>query len=260
MSITGAGGLLWFRDDRGDIAVITGKESKFLSDIVHDIENVPLEELQQVRESNLLAAKNAFKKNASQIEKSLGMEIKFDTPVKVAEDLYKCNYRFLPQSFKRGISKGKIESGEEPKDTVRREIIEELGMDFGQSHMIDLGRCANYQMYSLDIKVYMSRRTINEIIEEVQSRISSRKHIKYGELFDVSIKSLDQVIESVRNNEFNYASALAITKFVQIHGSERQKSRIESRVTPTAQGIKRSKKRSKKRGIKRSKKRGIKRT
>ena len=38
MSITGAGGLLWFRDDRGDIAVITGKESKFLSDIVHDIE------------------------------------------------------------------------------------------------------------------------------------------------------------------------------------------------------------------------------
>ena len=65
MSITGAGGLLWFRDDRGDIAVITGKESKFLSDIVHDIENVPLEELQQVRESNLLAAKNAFKKNAT---------------------------------------------------------------------------------------------------------------------------------------------------------------------------------------------------
>ena len=124
-------------------------------------------------------------------------------------------------------------------------------MDFGQSHMIDLGRCANYQMYSLDMKVYMSRRTINEIVEEVQSRISSRKYIKYGELFDVSIKSLDQVIESVRKNEFNHASALAITKFVQIHGSEGQKSRIESRIHSTARG----KKRSKKCSIKRSKKR-----
>jgi 8-oxo-dGTP pyrophosphatase MutT (NUDIX family) len=255
MSITGAGCLLWFRDDRGNIAVITGKESKYLSDIVHDIENVRLEELQQVREPDLLAAKNAFKKNALKIETSLGMEIKFDTPVKVAEDVYKCNYRFLPKSFKRGISKGKIESGEEPKDTVRREIIEELGMDFGQSHMIDLGRCANYQMYSLDMKVYMSRRTINEIVEEVQSRISSRKYIKYGELFDVSIKSLDQVIESVRKNEFNHASALAITKFVQIHGSEGQKSRIESRIHSTARGKKRSKKCSIKRSIKRSKKR-----
>ena len=89
---------MWFRDDRGNIAVITGKESKYLSDIVHDIENVSLEELQQVSEKDLLAAKNAFKKNALKIETSLRMEIKFDTPVKVAEDVYKCNYRFLPKS------------------------------------------------------------------------------------------------------------------------------------------------------------------
>ena len=62
MSITGAGCLLWFRDDRGNIAVITGKESKYLSDIVHDIENVCLEELQQVREPDYLQPKMHLRK------------------------------------------------------------------------------------------------------------------------------------------------------------------------------------------------------
>jgi 8-oxo-dGTP pyrophosphatase MutT (NUDIX family) len=269
MSIKGAGCLLWFRDERGQIILVTGKESIYLSDSVSEvtIDKIPtrLSELQRVRVpvnedkiAELQMVKEAFSRNALKIQEVLRREIKFDTPSLVpsggggTQNEYQCNFRILPSMFKRGISKGGIEMGESSEVTARREIIEELGMKLNTKDMVPLGVFNRYEMYEMDMQKTRIGSSF-EISREIEKRISSRTKLKYGELFDVSLKTLDQVLDTVCRGEFNEASALAVRQFVQIHGSPQQIERIEaffntrSLKSASGKGVKKSTQKNKKR-------------
>ena len=263
----GAGCLLWFKDGE-QIILVTGKESIYLSDSVSEvtIDKIPtqLSRLQRVRvpvnedkNVELQMVKEAFSINALKIEEALTKEIRFDTPSLVpsgggSQNEYKCNFRILPSRVKRGISKGGIEMGESSEVTARREIIEELGMELNTKDMVPLGLCNSYEMYEMDMQKTRIGNSF-EIAKEIVKRISSRKKLKYGELFDVSLKTLDQVLDTVCKGEFNEASALAVKRFVEIHGSPEQIKRIEaffntrSLKSANGKGVKKSTQKNKKR-------------
>ena len=241
--LKGAGCLLWI-EHNGQILILTGKESTYLNDIRTEVlykgETVSVESLQQYTLPEIAKHLSLTEKlrNVKQMygaiterierENQLGQRIQFDTPENIGVDQYYCHFRILLERAKRGICKGGIKSTDATsKDTAQRELAEEAGMNISRTSMAPLGLFLGYEMFHVDLGTIMAtpQASYNEVLE----RIHSREIKKYGELFEVSLRPLDEVIGWVCNGEYNAVSRESICAFVQMRGTPEQKSRINDK-------------------------------
>jgi 8-oxo-dGTP pyrophosphatase MutT (NUDIX family) len=237
--MSGAGCLLWI-EYNGQILVLTGKESKYLRDIHTEVsykddtnlqsksEIVSVESLERLKQSSgdFVSVKILYGKIAKRIEDELGQKVQFDTP-ELMGDNYHCNFRILMEGAKRGICKGgRKPSDKTSKDTAQRELMEETGMIFNRTNMELLGVFLGYEMFQFNMGKILD--TPQESYDEVLTRIHKRETKKYGELFDIGLRPLDEIIEWVCNNEYNAISRETIYAFVMSKGTEAQKTRIRT--------------------------------
>jgi len=241
--LKGAGCLLWI-EHNGQILILTGKESRYLSDIdihkevsykgeivsVESLQKYTLPEIAQHLSlpEKLRNVKQMYGAITERIEGEIGQRIQFDTPDNIGVDQYHCNFRILLEGAKRGICKGGVKSTDATsKDTAQRELAEEAGMNISRTSMAPLGVFLGYEMFQVDLGTIMA--TPQASYREVLERIHSREIKKYGELFEVSLRPLDEVIGWVCNGEYNAVSRESICAFVQMRGTPEQKTRIATR-------------------------------
>jgi len=239
----GASAIIWFNDDRtGEPFILVGKESVYVSDLYENddgrqkqnltrdqlgeydllnaLKNTPnlylTEDEKNLKKEaeNLKTAKETFKERAEELEQilesrfvQLGIKdkrIKFDTPEKKNDGGYEVNYRYLPNNFKRGIIKGGIDGADKnTKDTIIREIAEEVGINVPLEVPILIGTSGGYDIYSIDIQ----QRNVKNFMNAIESRNDRRS----GEVFDLLFKTIPQ-IES-QKSEYNTKSIGAIESF-----------------------------------------------
>ena len=241
--LKGAGCLLWI-EHNGQILILTGKESTYLNDIRTEVlykgETVSVESLQQYTLPEIAKHLSLTEKlrNVKQMygaiterierENQLGQRIQFDTPENIGVDQYYCHFRILLERAKRGICKGRIEATDaSTRDTAQREMKEETGMIISRTGMVPLGVFLGYEMFQSNLGTILG--TPQESYNEVLRCIQAREFKKYGELFEVSLTPLDDVIGWVCNGEYNAVSRESLCAFVQTKGTEAQKARINDR-------------------------------
>jgi 8-oxo-dGTP pyrophosphatase MutT (NUDIX family) len=220
---TGSSIIIWFRHPRTEEPVLlTGKESKYLTDLC--VEGSAFEEKfgDLIRgyesfnpvEHPGINAKIYFSKNALKLEGILGLDtIQFDTPTPIKNsDVYKVKYRFLPKDHKRGIIKGGKEGSETPLETILREVREELGINLIEAKIVDIGECAKYKVFSIDIT--------SDKANYFLQRIDERRTAKSGEVFDLKFKPLSEINTLQRGGQFNAKSDCAINLFKQSLGGK----------------------------------------
>jgi DNA-binding transcriptional regulator YhcF (GntR family) len=196
--------------------ILVGTESNYLSDIHPEVE-----EYQTVSESYLEKAKDLshiplevekakhyFIKKTEELQKRYSItKIQYDNPKKIG-DSYHINYRYLSDNAKRGIVKGQMEENENVKETILREVAEEVGVKIEidqktQDKIVEHGVCNKYNVFSLNISKKRS--------EEFEMRIEQRIKKKLGEVFDLKFEPLCSVLSSL--SSFNNRSKCAIEKF-----------------------------------------------
>ncbi len=214
-SIDGASIILWYQNGTTPM-ILVGTESNYLSDIHPEVE-----EYQTVSESYLEKAKDLtriplevekakeyFRKKAEELQKRYSItKIQYDNPKKIG-DSYHINYRYLSDNAKRGIVKGQMEENENVKETILREVAEEVGVKIEidqktKDKIVEHGVCNKYNVFSLDISKKRS--------EEFERRIEQRIKKKLGEVFDLKFEPLCSVLSSL--SSFNNRSKCAIEKF-----------------------------------------------
>ena len=232
---TKAGCLLWI-EHNGQIMILTGKESSYLSDIhselVYKGKPVLIESLQQYTSGDYTSVKQNYGAITQRLEtentivgqRITGQRIQFDTPEKRGDNQYHCNFRVLTESSARGICKGGVNPGETTKDAAKREVAEETGMNLSRTSMTQLGVFLGCEMFQSNLGTILP--TPLKSYEEVLARIESREIKKYGELFEVSLIPLDTVIEWVCDSQYNAVSRESICAFVRSSGTEEQKAII----------------------------------
>jgi len=231
----GASAIIWFKDGKGEPIILVGKESVYVSDLYesrgkpkqnltkeqvdeYDLLNAlkkipPIENLTE--DENFKKAKEIFTERAEELEKNYlesktfeeikHKRIQFDTPEKKNDGGYEVNYRYLPNNFKRGIIKGGYDSNadENTRDTIIREIAEEVGINVPPETLNFIGRSGGYDIYSIDIK--SKNRNI------FMDAITSRNNRMSGEVFDLSFKTLPQIEAEIA--KYNTKSIHAIESF-----------------------------------------------
>jgi 8-oxo-dGTP pyrophosphatase MutT (NUDIX family) len=205
----GAAVIIWDKNDKGEIGVLVGKESIYLTDII--LEGDCIEELQryyiETDANDLTAAKIHFMKTASKLSAKYNMEIRYDVPeyVDAADGVtpyYHVNFRCLPvfDELRKGVIKGGCEAVDaNTMDTVLREIREELGLDIKSKYLHSLGEGRNYDLFSLPLHEMGDRRVVSAIID----RISQRKKGHSGEVFDLKFVNFTQIPDL---SQYNVAS------------------------------------------------------
>jgi hypothetical protein len=93
--------------------------------------------------------------------------------------------------------------------------------------MAPLGVFLGYEMFQSNLGTILA--TPQASYNEVLRCIHSREIKKYGELFEVSLTPLDDVIGWVCNGEYNAVSRESLCAFVQAKGTEAQKTRMNDR-------------------------------
>lgn len=210
MSIVGASIIIWFYDDKLKLPILlTGKESIYVSDLnktnplFKEKFETMLREKETFQGTDLMQAKMYFSKGAKELEDGIGMQtIKFDTPI-LKGDSYTVNFRYLPETFKRGVIKGGIEGSETPAQAILRETAEELGINIKEKNLVNLGVCEGNQVYSLNIG--------KESYDFFTKRIKEREIAKSGEVFDLSFKPLNFIESQLLQH--NKKSICAISLF-----------------------------------------------
>jgi len=241
--LKGAGCLLWI-EHNGRILILTGKESVYLNDthkqLVYKKNTVSVERLQHYvipeiahhlsLPEKLTNVKQMYGSITERLESEnrLGHRIQFDTPEIRGDNQYHCHFRILVEGAKRGICKGRIEATDaSTRDTAQREMKEETGMIISRTGMVPLGVFLGYEMFQSNLGTILG--TPQESYNEVLRCIQAREFKKYGELFEVSLTPLDDVIGWVCNGEYNAVSRESLCAFVQTKGTEAQKARINDR-------------------------------
>jgi hypothetical protein len=215
MAIKG-GCLIYFIDADGEIMILTGKESNYLSDLrtapttARLPEGWSLKKLvdykQEISGISETMAKQKFSERAIDLEKRLDLgEIRHDTPEEKPGGVLKVNYRYLLPTCKKGIFKGNCEDGETPLMAAIREVREELGMRIKESKLVELPGdiCINCKMFTCEIG--------SGARGDFEKVISDRHERRYGELFEVAFEPLRDVMGRLR--EYNSVSSCAIKNF-----------------------------------------------
>jgi 8-oxo-dGTP pyrophosphatase MutT (NUDIX family) len=204
----GAAVIIWDKNDKGEIGVLVGKESVYLTDII--LEGDCIEELQryevETEANDMIAAKIHFMTIASKLSAKYKMEIRYDVPEIRTDDegasYYHVNFRCLPifDDIKKGVIKGGSELVDaNTMETVLREIREELGLDIKAKYLHSLGEGRNYDLFSLPLHEIGDRRIVSIIMD----RISQRKKGYSGEVFDLKFVNFTQMPDL---NQYNSAS------------------------------------------------------
>jgi hypothetical protein len=213
-SIDGASIILWYQNGTTPM-ILVGTESNYLSDIHPEVK-----EYQTVSESYLEKAKDLsrfhpevekakhyFRIKTEELQKRYSItKIQYDNPKKIG-DSYHINYRYLSDNAKRGIVKGQMEENENVKETILREVAEEVGVKIEkktQYKIVEHGVCNKYNVFSMKIDEEGGPKEFND-------RIEQRIKKKLGEVFDLKFEPLCSVLSSL--SSFNNRSKCAIEKF-----------------------------------------------
>jgi 8-oxo-dGTP pyrophosphatase MutT (NUDIX family) len=214
----GAAVIIWDKNDKGEIGVLVGKESVYVTDII--LEGDCIEELQryyvETEANDLTSAKIHFMKIASKLSVKYNMEIRYDVPEYVdagdgVTPYYHVNYRCLPvfDELRKGVIKGGYEAVDaNTMETVLREIREELGLDIKPKYLHSLGEGRKYDLFSLPLHEMGDRRVVSAIVD----RISQRKKGHSGEVFDLKFVNFTQIPDL---SQYNVASREIIQRLFQ---------------------------------------------
>jgi len=213
----GSAVIIWDKNDKGEIGVLVGKESVYLTDIV--LEGDVIEDLQRyyLTETDAAAAtaciegepivstvKKHFMKIAFNLSAKYNMEIRYDVPELVdggegrdgvvdgVTPYYHVNFRCLPlfENIRKGVIKGGRELGDANElETALREIREELGLDIKSKYIHSLGEGRHYDLFSLPLHEIGDRRVVSAIMD----RIAQRKKGHSGEVFDLKFVNFTHV-------------------------------------------------------------------
>jgi 8-oxo-dGTP pyrophosphatase MutT (NUDIX family) len=214
----GAAVIIWDKNEKGEIGVLVGKESVYLTDII--LEGDCIEDLQryyiETDANDITAAKIHFMTIAAKLSVKYKMEIRYDVPEQVEASggelpYYHVNFRCLPvfDDLRKGVIKGGCEAVDaNPMDTVLREIREELGLDIKSKYLHSLGEGRKYDLFSLPLHEMGDRRVVSVIID----RISQRKKGHSGEVFDLKFVNFTQIPDL---SQYNAASREIIQRLFQ---------------------------------------------
>jgi hypothetical protein len=214
----GSAVIIWDKNDKGEIGVLVGKESVYLTDIVlegdviEDLQRYYLTEMDAAAASSIegepivTTVKKHFMKIALNLSAKYKMEIRYDVPelvVGVVDEgeggggggntpYYHVNFRCLPlfENIRKGVIKGGRELDDANElETALREIREELGLDIKPKYIHSLGEGRHYDLFSLPLHEIGDRRVVSAIID----RISQRKKGHSGEVFDLKFVNFTHV-------------------------------------------------------------------
>ena len=190
-ALKGAGCLLWI-EHNGQILILTGKESRYLSDIPTEVLYTLPEIAQHLSlPEKLRNVKQMYGVITERIEGEIGQRIQFDTPDNIGIDQYHCNFRILLEGAKRGICKGGVKSTDATsKDTAQRELAEETGMNISRTSMAPVGLFLGYEMFQVDLGTILAtpQASYNEVLERIHSReikkcLINTKKFKFSLIF-----------------------------------------------------------------------------
>ena len=213
----GSAVIIWDKNDKGEIGVLVGKESVYLTDIV--LEGDLIEDLQRYyltemdadaacieSEPIVTTVKKHFMKIAFNLSAKYNMEIRYDVPELVdgvrdegdgecgggVTPYYHVNFRCLPlfENARKGVIKGGRELGDANEmETALREIREELGLDIKPKYIHSLGEGHHYDLFSLPLHEIGDRRVVSAIMD----RIAQRKKGHSGEVFDLKFVNFTHI-------------------------------------------------------------------
>lgn len=231
MSYNGVGIIFWNRDLNGVIHILTGIETKFLSDLVpgphSDLYREEYEYLNVPENTPTKTILNEFSRKAETLERDdiflrdicklydrnphlsgKGLNILFDLP-HFKNGHFETNMRFQRHNSTKGIPKGGREPGDtSPENTLKRELFEELGLPIHIIHdnsLYKIGRVNDYILFHNEL-TNMERVYLMNCIRQYKIH-----HI--GEMLSLQFQPLEEVIEEIKKQKYNKRSAWMITKF-----------------------------------------------
>ena len=224
----GSAVIIWDKNDKGEIGVLVGKESVYLTDII--LEGDIIEDLQRYHvnehdlhnnitnnELLLITVKKHFMKIAMNLSVKYNMEIRYDVPELVMESIYgdtpyyHVNFRCLPvfENIRKGVIKGGRELCDTNEmDTILREIREELGLVIKSKYIHYLGEGRHYDLFSLPLHEIGDKHVISAILD----RISQRKMGHSGEVFDLKFVNFTHIPDL---SQYNLTSKEIIQRLFQ---------------------------------------------
>lgn len=250
MSNTKVGVVIWLIDEKNEKRVLLGNESNYVSDLKGDskyLESIAtyldsenlkyfgepdptdkpkslsekfgriIEELEKLStdHTTVVDAREVFSERAKDLTANLNLgEVRFDqvegSDGEGGTSHYTVHYRYLLQKPKCGIVKGDKKTGESDFVAIKREVMEEVGIDIDETKLVNLktcGKCAVYSYYIGNISTKETRDKIRKILET----IATRKTEHCGELFGLDFKN--KTIVDTRKNNLNQVSKCALEEF-----------------------------------------------
>lgn len=214
----GSAVIIWDKNAKGEIGVLVGKESVYLTDII--LEGDLIEDLQryylppscECSESILPAVKTHFMHIASRLSSKYNMEVRYDVPQLVSsavgddqdsiEPYYHVNFRCLPtfEQPRKGVIKGGREAYDVNEiETILREIREELGLDIKAKYIHSLGSGKHYELFSLPLHEIGDKR----IVSAITDRVSQRRKSHSGEVFDLKFVNFTHIPDLSQYNSIS---------------------------------------------------------
>ena len=181
---------------QNQLKFLIGKESRFLRDIhpeVRDIERYPIP-------GDYM---KYYTRMCKKLSKKYGMRIQFDTP-DVYSNYTRTRYRYLADDWRYGIVKGgfKSEKDSNSLDNILREFNEEV-MKFDDVNAFE------------DMKVNIYNRHLFRLNLEDPTNlckaIAHRTNSYYGELFEMELRTIDEIKQIWRNLNVVSKSAFQLT-------------------------------------------------
>ena len=177
---------------QNQLKFLIGKESRFLRDIHPEVRNI---ERYQIPGDYM----KYYTCMCRKLSKKYGMRIQFDTP-----DIYpnytRTRYRYLASDWRYGAVKGgfKSEKDSSSLDNVMREFNEEV-MKFDDANAFQ----------NMNVRIY-NRNLFRLHLEDpadLCKAIAHRTNSYYGELFEMELRTIDEIKEIWMN--FNVVSKRA---------------------------------------------------
>jgi predicted NUDIX family NTP pyrophosphohydrolase len=266
MSNTKVGVVIWLIDEKNEKRVLLGNESNYVSDLKGNPEylesiatylnsenlkyfgepdptTMPLslsekfgriiEELEKLSTDHTTfdQAREVFSERAKDLTVKLNLgEVRFDqvegSDGEGGTSHYTVHYRYLLQKPKCGIVKGDKKTGESDIAAIKREVMEEVGIEIDETKLVNLktcGKCAVYSYYIGNISTKETRDKTRQILET----IVARKTEYCGELFDLDFKNKTSVDN--RKNNLNQVSKCALEEIFKETPASRTSASVTKR-------------------------------
>ena len=246
MSNTKVGVVIWLTNEKNEKRVLLGNESNYVSDLKGnpeylesiatylDSENLKyfgepdptdkpkslsekfgriIEELEKLSTDHTTfdQAREVFSDRAKELSSNLKLgEVRFDqvegSDGEGGTSHYTVHYRYLLKKPKCGIVKGGKNPGESDIAAIKREVIEEVGIEIDETKLQSLKICGNCKVYSYYIGNISTKETRDKT-RQILETIAARKTDHCGELFDLDLK--DKISVDIKNN-LNQVSKCAL--------------------------------------------------